>query len=184
MIKSILHLVKNVLHKMHLSFLSNEKYIKYLSKKGVRIGENCEIAQSADFGSEPFLIKIGNNTRITKNVQFITHDGGIWTLRRMGLVDTMAVKYGKIEIGSNCNISWNVVIMPNVKIGNNCIIAAGAIVTKDVPDNSVYGGIPAKKIETIEEYFLKNKDLLFPTYGLSEKEKIKLIKEKKPDLLN
>jgi acetyltransferase-like isoleucine patch superfamily enzyme len=128
------------------------------------------------------LIQIGNNTRITKGVQFITHDGGIWTLRKMGLVDEEEVKYGKIKIGNNCNISWNVIILPNVTIGNNCVIAAGAIVTKDIPDNMVYGGIPAKKIETIEEYYQKNKNALVKTYSLKPKDKIAFLKKNKSDL--
>lgn len=42
-----------------------------------------------------------------------------------------------------------------MKIGNNCIIGAGAVVTKDVPDNPVVAGIPAHVIETVEEYKTK-----------------------------
>jgi len=56
-----------------------------------------------------------------------------------------------VEIGNDVWIGGNVTILPGVKIGNNVVIAAGAVVTKDVPDNCVVGGIPAKKIKDIEE---------------------------------
>lgn len=60
---------------------------------------------------------------------------------------------------------------PGVTIGNNCIIGAGAVVTKDVPCNSVVAGVPAKFIETIEEYAEKNKDKIVLTRNLSAEEK-------------
>ena len=170
-----------VINKMRKEFMSKEKYISYLRKKGLTVGNNCDISKSANFGSELWLIKIGNNTRITQRVQFITHDGGLWTLRKMGLIDEKEVKYGNIVIGDNCNISWDVTIMPNVKIGNNCVIAAGAIVTKNVPDGEVWGGIPAKKIETIEEYYEKIKNNTFPTNGMSIKEKKEYLQKKVPN---
>lgn len=162
--------------------MKNEKYIDSLRKRGMLIGENCDISKSANFGSEPWLIKIGNNVRITQKVQFITHDGGLWTLRKMGLIDKESVKYGKITIGDNCNISWNTIIMPNVEIGENCVIAAGAVVTKNVPSGEVWGGIPAKKIETIEEYYEKIKNDVVPTFNMSNEEKITFLKNNKKDI--
>lgn len=126
--------------KLRVKLMSNKEYIDYLRTKGVRIGEGCDIHKTANFGSEPFLVRIGDNTRITKGVQFITHDGGLWVLRRLELVGKEDVKYGNIIIGDNVNIGWDATIMPNVRIGNNCVIAAGAIVTKSIPDNSVWGG--------------------------------------------
>lgn len=160
----------------------NTEYINILRTEGVKIGEKCDISKTAYFGGEPWLISIGNNTRITNDVKFITHDGGLWTLRKMGKISNEAVKYGNIIIGDNCNISWNVIIMPNVKIGNNCIIAAGAVVTKDVPDNTVWGGVPAKQIETIEEYYKKVKNKTVKTYSMSEQDKYVYLKENCPDL--
>ena len=56
--------------------------IKHLRNKGLRIGNGCEIYRSVNFGSEPYLISIGNDVRITSGVKFCTHDGGIWTLRK------------------------------------------------------------------------------------------------------
>ena len=51
-----------------------------------------------------------------------------------------------VTIGNDVWIGGNVTILPGVTIGNYVVIAAGAVVTKDVPDNCVIGGLPAKKI--------------------------------------
>lgn len=159
-----------------------KQYIKYLQKLGVKIGKDCYIDKTAFFGSEPWLISIGNNTRIARNCCFVTHDGGLWTLRNLNIIKKESVKYGNIKIGNNCNISWNTIIMPNVVIGNNCIIAAGAVVTKNVPDNTIWGGVPAKQIETIDEYYKKIKNDLAPTNLMNEKEKINYLKANNPEL--
>ena len=50
--------------------------------------------------------------------------------------------------------NYNVTILPGVTFGNNVVVAAGAVVTKDVLDNCVIGGIPAKKIKDIENDIL------------------------------
>lgn len=162
--------------KIKVRLMNNEQYIQYLRKRGVRIGVNCNISKDANFGSEPWLIKIGNNVRITKGVDFITHDGGVWTLRKMGLLEEEDVIYGRIVIEDNCNISWNTTIMPGVIIHKNCITAAGSVVTKDIPEGVVVGGIPARKIETVEEYYDKVKSKVVPTYSLSEVEKLSYLK--------
>lgn len=62
-----------------------------------------------------------------------------------------------IYIGDNVMIGSNSIIMPNVKIGNNVVIAAGSIVTKDIPDNSVVGGIPAKVIGSFDSLVEKRR---------------------------
>lgn len=54
-----------------------------------------------------------------------------------------------INIGNDVWIGGNVTILPGVTIGNNVVVAAGAVVTKDVPDNCLVAGIPAKKIKDI-----------------------------------
>lgn len=162
--------------------MSRDQYIQYLRSQGIRIGEGCDIHKNVYFGTEPFLIQIGKNSRITKGVQFITHDGGVWTLRRMGLIDDKSVKYGNIVVGDNCNISWDVTIMPNVRIGNNCVIAAGAVVTKDIPSNTIWGGIPAKQIETVEAYYTKIVSQCVPTYYMTMEEKKAYLQKYKPEL--
>ncbi|HWW38520.1 DapH/DapD/GlmU-related protein, partial [Pedobacter sp.] len=57
---------------------------------------------------------------------------------------------GRIHIKKNAWIGANVTILPGVTVGENAIIAAGAVVSKDVSDNTVVGGIPAKVIKIID----------------------------------
>lgn len=175
-------MVRKAIEFLKKRLMNKKQYIKYLKSRGVIIGTGCDIDKTAYFEIEPWLIKIGNNVRISRNVQFVTHDGGLWTLRRMGLIGSEDVKYGNITIGDNCNIGWNVIIMPNVHIGKNCVIAAGAIVTKDVPEGTVWGGIPAKEIETIQEYWNKVKGELVPTYSMEESQKRAYLMKARPDL--
>ncbi|MEN6460535.1 MAG: acyltransferase [Syntrophomonas sp.] len=153
---------------------NNEQYIANLRLEGMQIGNGCVIHKRAIIGTEPYLIKIGDNVRITRGVKFITHDGGMWTLRKMGLLEN-ADRFGEIYIGDNSNIGWDVTIMPGVSIGKNCVIGCGAIVTKNIPDNSIAVGVPAKVIETIEEYYLKNKESCVFTKNLNPEEKKKFL---------
>ena len=55
-----------------------------------------------------------------------------------------------MTIGNDVWIGGNVTILPGVTIGNNVVVAAGAVVTKDIPDNCVVAGVPARKIKDIE----------------------------------
>lgn len=165
----------NLVRKIKVTLASNEQYAQILRSGGVKIGIGCSIHKDATFGSEPYLISLGNHVRITHGVKFITHDGGLWVPRYMGLVDERADKFGKIVIGNNVNIGWDAIIMPGVTVGDNCIIGAGAVVTKDIPSNSVVAGVPAKVIETIEEYVEKNKTHVVLTKGVAPNQKKKEI---------
>lgn len=84
-------MIKQGINYIKKLMMSRQEYIEFLRKKGVSIGEGCDINKTANFGSEPWLISIGNNVRVTQRVQFITHDGGLWTLRKMGLINNSAV---------------------------------------------------------------------------------------------
>lgn len=144
--------------------------IKYAKSIGVNIGKDCEFYRDILWGSEPYLITVGNKVRITSGCKFITHDGGIWVLRNTNQLESADI-FGKITIGDNVHIGCNAIIMPGVTIGNNCIIGCGAIVTKDVPSNSIVGGVPAKYIKSIDEYYDKHKENFDYTKNLTKSEK-------------
>ncbi len=148
--------------------LKIKKYL--LRKKGVKIGKGVDIGKKVNFGSEPYLIEIADNVRISTNVNFITHDGGLWTLRKMKLLEN-ADFFGKIVVEENVNIGMNATIMPGVRIGKNSIIGFGSIVTKNVEPNTVVAGIPARKIETIQEYYEKKKNKCDFTKNMKYKDK-------------
>lgn len=146
-------------------------------KLSISMGEGCEVFDDVSFGSEPYLIEIGNNVRITKGVNFITHDGGVWVLRNSCIAPDSDA-FGKINVGNNVHIGINAVIMPNVTIGDNVIIGVGAIVTKNVSSNTVVAGVPARKIKTIDEYYEKNKSKLDYTKHMNWSDKKKYLVKK------
>jgi acetyltransferase-like isoleucine patch superfamily enzyme len=116
--------------------------------QGVEVGEHCRL-YTYNFGSEPFLVKIGNNTTITGGVAIITHDGSGSLVRdRKG----RRFRYARVEIGSNCFIGVGSIILPGVRIGNNVIIGAGSVVTKSIPDGSVVAGVPARVVGSFADF--------------------------------
>lgn len=151
--------------------------VDYAKSLGVKVGKNCEFYSDILWESEPYLISVGDNVRITSGCKFVTHDGGVWVLRNTKQLENADI-FGRIIIKDNVHIGMNSIIMPNVTIGNNCIIGCGAVVTKDVPDNSIIGGVPAKYIKSIEEYYEKHKEDCDYTKRLSRKEKRKYLEEK------
>lgn len=74
--------------------------------------------------------------------------------------DLHCSRIGKVIIGNKVFVGAEAIILPNVCIGNNVVIGAGSVVTKDIPDNSVVTGNPAKVIGTYDDYILKHSELL------------------------
>ncbi|HEY4324216.1 MAG TPA: acyltransferase [Mucilaginibacter sp.] len=125
--------------------------VRYAKWIGVNMGANIHIYGNPYnmFGTEPWCITLGNNVHITRDVIFICHDGG--TLLFRDSIPDLEIT-APINVGSNVYIGVRSIILPGVKIGNNCIIAAGSVVSKEVKDNTVVGGVPAKFIKSIDDY--------------------------------
>lgn len=108
---------------------------------GDSFSANGNVRIIADCGG---IIEIGNNVMIGPNV-VIRSSNHVYKnldlpMNKQGHIG------GKISIGDDVWVAANVVILPNVKIGSHSIVAAGAVVSKDVPEYSIMAGVPAKVI--------------------------------------
>ena len=110
-------MIKKIMKKIVWNIITDKKRIEILRKRGVKIGDKTYIEKNVVFGSEPYLISIGDNVRITSNVKFITHDGGMWVARNLGILEN-ADKFGKINIGNNVKIG-DFVEVKNATIEDN-----------------------------------------------------------------
>lgn len=142
------------------------------------LGKNVEIIGGANFGSEPYLITIGDDTTVSFDCAFVTHDAATRVIRHLPEHDKETVIYGPINIGKNCFIGCRSVILPNVTIGDNCIIGAGSVVNQSIPSNTVAAGVPCRPICTLEAYINKHKDdfMYIVSKPFEEKKKILLDK--------
>jgi acetyltransferase-like isoleucine patch superfamily enzyme len=145
---------------------------------GAIIGNNCELYPTVSIDSEPYLVKIGNHVRINSGTHLVTHDGACWVVREMVPELAECDLFGKIVIGNNVSIGTNSIIMPGVTIGDNSIVGAGAIVTHNVPPNSVVAGVPAKIIQTHQQKIKKHDSSFLKTKDLKAKKKKEIVSSK------
>ena len=135
------------------------KRAQYMKKHGVfhSVGDRVMIT-SRKIPLYARLISIGNNVWMASGVEFITHDVTHYMLNGMKDGHSYTERIGCIDVGNNVFIGADVKILYDVKIGDNVIVAAGALVNKDVPSNSVVAGIPARVIMSFDEYLAKRRE--------------------------
>jgi acetyltransferase-like isoleucine patch superfamily enzyme len=126
--------------------------VDYAKHRGVKVGRDCRIYIKS-WGSEPFLVEIGDRVTITSGVRLLTHDGSTWLIRDK--VSGRHFHYAPVRIGSDVFIGTNAIVMPGVTIGSKVIVGAGSVVTKDVPSGVVVAGNPARIIKPYAEYETK-----------------------------
>ena len=151
--------------------------VKYAKRLGVNIGKNCLIISTPNYGSEPWLITIGDHVELTSNISFITHDGSTWVFRDKEKYKNV-IRYGTIYIGDNSFVGQGTTFLPGSHVGKGCIIGAGSLVKGKIDDNTVYAGVPAHYICTVEEFAEKCLRET-PEYSISEykKDKKKVVLE-------
>ncbi len=128
---------------------SGYEYAEFLRKWGnfYSIGEGCSIRTYTNITNPP-LTRLGNNVQLS-NCNLFGHDGSIAFLNKA--YGKKLDRVGKIDIKDNVYIGHGAIVLPGVTIGPNALIAAGAIVTKDVAPDSIVAGSPAKVIGSLNK---------------------------------
>lgn len=126
--------------------------VKWLRKhnKFAMLGEHVHY-QPRKYPVAGGRVKIHNNVVIAADVEFTGHDIIHWVFDGIEGKRTYKEYHGCIEIYDNCFIGAGARILPNVSIGPNSIVAAGAVVNRDVPPGTVVGGVPAKVIGSFDD---------------------------------
>jgi acetyltransferase-like isoleucine patch superfamily enzyme len=151
--------------------------VRYFRSRGVEIGEGVEIfgANLFTFGSEPYLVSIGDQVTISHNVDFITHDGGLRIARDEY---PNAYLYGRIQVADRCFLGAHCILLPGAKIGAGSVIGSGSIVTGEIPSSVVAIGVPAKPVKSVEEYIQEKRHLWVDTRGLTPDAKRELLRRR------
>lgn len=155
-------MLKKIINKLYKWYYtsSSDKYIKHLKSKRVKIGKGTFVLDPKHIQidiTRPELLEIGENVFLHRGTIILTHDWASWCF-----VNSDAKFYpshGRVKIGNNVWLGENVTILKGVTIGNNVIIGLGAIVTRDIPSNSIAIGSPAKVIGSYDDYMERRSKL-------------------------
>lgn len=118
---------------------------------GLQIGDNARFGENCHIGCTNSIV-IGDNLLAGRNIYITDHFHGVGSMKEVDIPPKKRSLYskGEVNIGKNVWLGENVVILPGVTIGNNVTIGANAVVTKDLPDNCVAAGVPARIIRMKE----------------------------------
>lgn len=142
--------IKNRFLRLRLLITSDpHKLTKLWRDCGVMIGDNTRIYRNVVFGnSGADPITIGKNCTLT-GCTILGHDAS--TNRQLGILDSEWSMEMPVIIEDDCFIGLGAIVLMGVRVGKGSIVAAGAVVTKDVPPYSIVGGNPAKVICSVAE---------------------------------
>ncbi len=160
---------------------SRKRYTDYLRGNGLSIGNHVYFVNPFHTHIDTnrgIYISIGNECVICNGVSIIAHDYS-WTVPMKALKRICPSGGGTILIGNNCFIGQNATILKDVCIGDNVIIAAGAVVTTDCISDSVYAGVPARRIMSLDEYASKL-EMKVSDNLVANIERVKEVKKRKP----
>jgi acetyltransferase-like isoleucine patch superfamily enzyme len=126
------------------------EWTEYMARWGrlQHIGEHCSIQPGTMF-LDPDYVWLGDNVHFAASCAVVGHDGSTSMLNRA--YDTVLDGVGPVIIHDNVFVGYGAIIMPGVTIGPNSIVAAGAVVTADVPPDTVVAGIPARPVKSTSD---------------------------------
>lgn len=158
----MLGIVLKLWHKLQV--WKHRRYVLSQVNAGMHLGKNVMITPGVKFDPpHSFLTSIGDNCILAPDVRFINHDASLFAYANFARI-------GKIDIKENCFIGVGSILLPGVSIGPNAIVAAGSVVVKDVPPNTIVGGNPAKPLKNLDIYIKENKrkTKIYPAYKSEE----------------
>lgn len=125
--------------------------VSELKKRGLIVGRNFKILNGVIIDwSHCHHITIGNDVTMAPNVHILAHDAS--TELHLGYV-----RIGKVDIGDRVFIGASSIVLPCVRIGSNVVIGAGSVVSRDIPDNVVACGNPARVTSSLEKWVERRK---------------------------
>lgn len=121
-------------------------YLDELKKRGLRTGRNFHLEPGAKIDKNHcWNISIGDDVTIAPNAYILAHDAST----KMHLDYT---RIGKVNIGDRVFIGAAAIVLPGVSIGSDVIIGAGSVVSRDIPDNVIACGNPARELGKTDEW--------------------------------
>ena len=123
-----------------------ERTISRLRKEGINIGENVFLDHIEIEEIYPEFLKIEDNVTIAYGTRILVHDSA------MNNLFSDPIRFGKVVIKEGAYIGAKCIIMPGVTIGQGAVVGAGSLVTKNVRDNTIVVGSPAKEYMSTTEY--------------------------------
>ncbi|MFC2162156.1 acyltransferase [Candidatus Altiarchaeota archaeon] len=139
--------LKTILHVAAMNSPHNALSVMFYRLRGTRIGRDVGIGTGTFIEeSRPHLVTIEDGVNIGPKAIIVAHDSSYHCIR-----DSFPILFGKVLIKSKAYVGAGAIILPGVTVGWGSIVAAGAVVTKDVDDGAIVAGVPAKAISTVEE---------------------------------
>mgnify|MGYP000930416790 CR=1 FL=1 len=130
---------------IYISFKRDRLRLQNLVNRGLRVGRNVYIFQDVEIDpGYPYLIEIGDNCRIGKNVLILAHDAT--TFKDLGIT-----RLAPVKILDGSFIGQRAIILPGVTIGPRAMVAAGSVVNRNVPEGRAVAGNPARPYTTYAE---------------------------------
>lgn len=143
MIFNLLKLINRIF--TYCSFKKDRLRLRTLMRRGLKVGKNVYIFQDVEIDpGYPYLIEIGNNCRIGKNVLILAHDAT--TFKDLGIT-----RLAPVRILEGSFIGQRAIILPGVTIGPRAMVAAGSVVNRSVPEGRAVAGNPARPYTTYTE---------------------------------